>query len=218
MCIHLKIIECHQIEKAVGDQFNLKKWQHTDGDVQISILHLNCHQGSSVDIAGEISSSFWNASEDVPLELSKEIEQAANKFDGTNACQFFSASFATLLVGNKPSVLQSLEGRARMKDSIESMIVTIAHKVNDFRDKSIPECLGGENVGILLFVDFKRQHLDQAINKVIIWIRERITHASKTASLQSLILMKPKESMPKDISAEYFLCDSDDDMLVVSMG
>ena len=124
-----------QIEKAVGDQFNFKKWQHTDGDVQISVLHLNCHQGSSVDIAGEISSSFWNAGEDVPPELSKEIEQAANKFDGTNACQFFSSSFATLLVGNKPSVLQSLEGRARMKDSIESMIVTIAHKINDVRDK-----------------------------------------------------------------------------------
>lgn len=74
----------------------------------------------------------------------------------------------------------------------------------------IPESIGGNNSGILLFVDFKKQHVDRAIKKVSLWIRKRILTSSRRANLQSLILMKPKTA----IQQEHY-CDSDDDRLLI---
>ena len=72
----------------------------------------------------------------MPHDLNLDLEMAVSSLDGTNACQFFSASFAALLLRNGFSLLESDTEKHKLKETIDSLLVAIPQKINSYRDVS----------------------------------------------------------------------------------
>ena len=69
-------------------------------------------------------------------EISDDLEEGGSSLDGSNACQYFSAGFAVLLLQERQSVLQSKAGGQKLRQTIESMLSSIPIKMNPVRDIS----------------------------------------------------------------------------------
>ena len=295
-------VTTNEQDREEENDFCFEKWLHEDdNDVQIQLDCLANHQGSVIEIAGEICSSMvsTNTEEDCQ-EISDDLEEAVSSLDGSNACQYFSAGFAALLLQERQSVLQTKAGRQKLRQAIESMLSSIPIKINPVRDISqhvmiedalkvlketglvncqfdlqelfedqssitstegkhnlekalstlfasspaaaiytctpisfviysftcegkttvvivdthrIPENVGGNNSGIIVFADFCEDKVQLAAKKLSVWIRERILTSTKQGDLQSLVLMNPKSGVD-DLDISDYLDETlwDDEM------